>query len=133
LKAATSSPYPQNKPDSQPLQFKLDVVEGAPTSDQLNTIMSYLPSKAITPSNAFLSAHFSSPSGESRPETVSAIAELAQTNPSALKWPIVVDWNDGKAVIGDVEGVKGILEHLRKKRDGEVKEDEVDQPKGWFT
>jgi hypothetical protein len=49
-----------------------------------------------------------------------------------LKWPIVVDWEGGKAAIGDVEGVKGILENLRKKRDGESKDGE-DKPKGWFS
>jgi len=61
------------------------------------------------------------------------IVELAKENPNALKWPIVVDWEDGKVAVGDVDGVKGILEHLRKKRDGEIEEDKVDQPKGWFT
>ena len=61
------------------------------------------------------------------------IAELAARNPLALKWPIVVDWNGGKVSIGDVEGVKGILESLRQKRDGESEEEKIDQPKGWFS
>ncbi|KAG6853127.1 hypothetical protein C0991_006737 [Blastosporella zonata] len=133
LRASMSAPYPPNQPEMKPLDFNLDVVEGAPTSDQMNTIMSYLPSKAISPSNAFLSAHFVTPTGPDRPEGVKAIAKLAQENPSALKWPIVVDWNGGQAAIGEIEGVKGILETLRKRRDGELKEEEVDQPKGWFT
>lgn len=68
-----------------------------------------------------------------RPETVSGIADLGLHNPTAFKWPIVVDWNGGQASIGDVEGVKSILEKLRQKRDGELKDDEIDQPKGWFT
>ncbi|KAG6914767.1 hypothetical protein DXG01_015458 [Tephrocybe rancida] len=133
LRASLSSPYPPNQPEKKPLDFNLDVVEGAPTKDQMNTIMSYLPSKSISPSHAFLSAHFATPTGADRPEGVPAIAKLAQENPSALKWPIVVDWNGGQAAIGEIEGVKGILETLRKRRDGELKEDEVDQPKGWFT
>lgn len=81
----------------------------------------------------FLSAHPSAPSGNEAPSTVKAIAELAQNNPTALKWPIVVDWADGKASVGDIEGVKGILETLRKRRDGELPEEQVDQPKGWFS
>lgn len=80
---------------------------------------------------ALLSAH---PSADARPQTVEGIVELARKSPAALKWPIVVDWEDGKASIGDVEGVKSMLESLRRKRDGEEKTgDEVDQPKGWFT
>jgi hypothetical protein len=133
LRTSLSSPYPPTKPESPPLEFNLDVVEGAPTSDQLRIILSYLPSKAITPSNAFLSAHFAAPTGSERPETTGAIARLAQENPAALKWPIVVDWNGGQASIGDPDGVKAILEKLRQKRDGEAKEEEIDQPKGWFT
>jgi hypothetical protein len=44
-----------------------------------------------------------------------------------LKWPIVVDWAGGRATAGDAEGVKDILEYLRK-RDGEVKEEEGYKP-----
>ncbi|KAG6830932.1 hypothetical protein H0H92_013860 [Tricholoma furcatifolium] len=133
LRASLSSPYPANHLEKKSLDFNLDVVEGPPTSDQMKTIMSYLPSKATSPSHVFLSAHYAVPTGADRPEGVSAIAQLAQDNPNALKWPIVVDWNDGQAAIGDIEGVKGILETLRKRRDGELAEEEVHQPKGWFT
>lgn len=94
-------------------------MESVPTKDQLNIILSYMPSRATSPSMALLSSHPSSGSGETRPSTVEAIAELAQKSPNALKWPIVVDWDNGNAAIGDVEGVKAILEKLRKKRDGE--------------
>lgn len=92
-----------------------------------------MPSKAASLSNTFISAHPSAPSASERPESTVGIVELGQKSPLAIKWPIVVDWNNGKASVGDVDGVKGILEHLRKKRDGEIKEEEVQQPKGWFT
>ncbi|GLB44284.1 putative protein of unknown function (DUF1687) [Lyophyllum shimeji] len=130
LRSSLSAHYPPNQPDKPPLDYNLDVVEGPPTPDQLRTIMSYLPSKIMSPSTAFLSAHYAAPAGADRPEGVNEIAKVAQENPSALKWPIVVDWNAGKASVGDIEGVKGILEHLRKRRDGEIKEDDVYQPKG---
>jgi hypothetical protein len=61
------------------------------------------------------------------------LVRLAQKSPLALKWPIVVDWTSGRASAGDSEGVKDILEYLRKKRDGEVKEEEDYKPKGWFS
>ncbi|KXN85934.1 hypothetical protein AN958_10695 [Leucoagaricus sp. SymC.cos] len=133
LRSSLSSPYPSTIATSPPLQFNLEVVESPPTTDQLRTILSYFPSKAVSPAHLLLSAHPSAPSAENRPTTLSGIVELAQENPLAVKWPIVVDWESGKAAVGDVEGVKGILEHLRKKRDGEIKEDEVYQPKGWFS
>lgn len=57
-----------------------------------------------------------------RPTTAEGIAKLAMQNIHALKWPIVVDWDGGSAAIGDVDGVRGILEELRKRRDGEAKE-----------
>lgn len=132
LRAAVSGPYPASNKDSQPLEYNLEVIESPPTSDQIQTILSYMPSKATSPSMLFLSAHPSSGSSEERPQTVEGIITLAQKNPKALRWPIVVDWADGKAAVGDVEGVKEILEHLRKKRDGEVGEEGVHKP-GWFT
>ena len=39
----------------------------------------------------------------------------------------------GRATAGDSEGVKDILEYLKKKRDGEVKEEGEHKPKGWFS
>ncbi|KAF9007175.1 thioredoxin-like protein [Cyathus striatus] len=134
LRSAVSGPYPPEKSTSPPLQFDLQVIESPPTADQLRTILSYLPSRAsISPSNTLISAHPSSPPPGERPESLSAIAELGEKNPNALKWPIVVDWNAGKAAVGDIDGVKEILETMRKRRDGELKEEEVEQPKGWFT
>lgn len=128
-----SAPYPVDSAEGKPLVFDLQVVESPPTPDQLETILSYLPSKATDPSMVFLSAHPSSPSAFDRPTTAKGIVELAEKNPLAIKWPIVVDWSIGKASIGDVEGVKGILETLRQRRDGEYEEEKVDQPKGWFS
>lgn len=80
---------------------------------------------------ALLSVHPSVPATE-QPTTLKEIAELAEKNPKALKWPIVVNWNDGQASIGGVDGVNDILETLRKKRDGELKDEDI-KPKGWFT
>jgi len=133
LRSSLSTPYPVNSAEGKPLEFDLQVVESSPTSDQFETIMSYLPSKATNPSMVFLSAHPSGPTYFDKPSTAQGIAELAKKNPLAIKWPIVVDWSIGKVSIGDVEGVKGILETLRQKRDGEYEEEKVDQPKGWFS
>jgi len=63
---------------------------------------------------ALLSVHPSVPAFD-RNITLKEITALAEKNSKALKWPIVVNWDDGKASIGSVEGVKDILETLRKK------------------
>ncbi|KAF8151961.1 hypothetical protein K438DRAFT_1864842 [Mycena galopus ATCC 62051] len=107
---------------SSPLHFNLEVVEAPPTSDQLRIIMSYLPSKnaasSESPASVFLSAHPSSSSSDSA--NLATIANLGRDKPNTFKWPVVVDWNAGKASVGDIDGVKGILELLKQQRDGEV-------------
>ncbi|KAM6491140.1 hypothetical protein JOM56_013379 [Amanita muscaria] len=144
LRSAVSNPYPPpTTPDTTkpnpPLTFDLTVVESFPTTDQLSTILSYLtPSrttKSKLASTTFISSHPSSPPLTERPENLHDIAELAKTNLSAVKWPIVVDWAEGKACVGDVECVKALLEGLRRRRDGEGGKGggEVDKPKGWFA
>ncbi|KAG2006227.1 hypothetical protein CC2G_002562 [Coprinopsis cinerea AmutBmut pab1-1] len=114
LRSAISAPYPPTKTDAPPLEYNLEVIESPPTIDQLKTIMSYLPSKATSPSMAFLSAHPSSGSASDRPQTIEGIIELAGKNPQALRWPIVVNWNDGQVAIGTVDGRK----KLNSLRDG---------------
>ncbi|KAF7323848.1 RNase III domain-containing protein [Mycena kentingensis (nom. inval.)] len=114
LRSALSAPYPDK--GSEPLKFNLEVIEGAPTADQLNTILSFLPAKddsAPSAASVFLSAHPTSPSSGD----IDSISRLGRDRPNALKWPIVVDWNAGTASVGDVGGVTRILEELRKKRD----------------
>ncbi|OAX38407.1 hypothetical protein K503DRAFT_770524 [Rhizopogon vinicolor AM-OR11-026] len=137
LRNALSSPYPPDKPSAPPLEFDLDVVESKPpTPDQLRTILSYItPSKSTAPPalSTFLSAHPSSPVLGEQPQSVKGVASLVEQNPNVFKWPVVVDWIGGRASVGDVEGVKGILEAIRQQRDGEMKQEEVDQPKGWFS
>ncbi|KAJ7237465.1 thioredoxin-like protein [Mycena haematopus] len=120
LRSSLSGPFPPGK-GPLPLQFNLEVVEAPPTKDQLSIIMSYLPSKnssSETPASIFLSAHPSSSSSDDA--NLETIVDLGREKPNTFKWPVVVDWNAGKASIGDVDGVKGILELLRQQRDGEV-------------
>lgn len=137
LRASLSAPYPPTKADASPLEFNLEVIESKPpTPDQLRTILSYLTPKdvtAATPSyTTFLSSHPSAPGSEEQPQSATGIAELGAQNPNALKWPVVVDWNGGRASVGDVDGVVKMLEMLRQRRDGEAKEEDIVEPKGWF-
>jgi len=119
LRASLSAPYPPSKEGAPPLEFNLEVIESRPpTPDQLRTILSYLPKDGNYAS--FLSAH---PSAAEQPSSAAGIAALGARNPSALKWPVVVDWNGGRASVGDVDGVAKMLEALRQQRDGELKDD----------
>ncbi|KAI0060122.1 hypothetical protein BV25DRAFT_1807833 [Artomyces pyxidatus] len=141
LRSATSSPYPPGKSNARPLKFNLEVLENTPpTPDQIRTILTYLPParSADDPSDPhhvarLISTHPSAPSLPDRPSSAEGLSRLAQSNPHAVRWPIIVDWTNGKAVAGDSEGVKDILEHLRKRRDGEIKEEADHKPTGWFS
>ncbi|KAI0050744.1 hypothetical protein FA95DRAFT_1603212 [Auriscalpium vulgare] len=138
LRAAASSPYPAGS--SKPLKFNLEVIESPPTADQVRTLITYLPAARGVEDqedphhiSKLISSHPSAPSLPERPHSAEGLVRLAQRNPNAVKWPIVVDWSSGNASVGDVDGVKEILEHLRKKRDGEVKDEEGYKPSGWFS
>lgn len=134
LRASLSAPYPPTKPNAPPLDFNFEVIESRPpTPEQLPTILSYLTPKdvpAAPPSyTTFLS---SAPGPEAQSHSAASIAALGAQDPNALKWPVVVDWNGGRACIGDVDGVAKMLEALRQRRDGEVKDEDVVKPMGWF-
>ena len=138
LRAATSSPYPPGVPSLSPLKFNLEVIENTPpTADQIRTILDYLPPLRDVDDphhvSALISSHPSAPSLPDMPSSPEGLIRLAHKSPQAIKWPIVVDWTNGRASAGDSEGVKDILEYMRKKRDGEVKEEEEFKPKGWFS
>ena len=105
LRKAATEPFK----NGQPLRMELDVVENAPNADQLKTIMGYL--KSTNPAMAFLSAHPAAQVAQGG-QDLKQVAELARTNANALKWPVVVDWEGGRASVGDVEGVRRLLDEL---------------------
>ncbi|EME50427.1 hypothetical protein DOTSEDRAFT_164975 [Dothistroma septosporum NZE10] len=72
-------------------EFELDIQEGAPTSDQLSSILEYLgPSKA---GDVIKDAT----------GTTDALRKFKQ-NESSFQRPVTVDWNNGRAVVGEDEG-----------------------------
>ncbi|PPQ81322.1 hypothetical protein CVT24_001325 [Panaeolus cyanescens] len=146
LKNSLQGPYPPTNPTNPPLAFNLSIVENPPTEDQLKTIQTFIRPSSSSSSSSSSSPSYTSPGltflsafpGTQAPEALHAatakdVVDLALKNPKALKYPIVVDWGSGQAAVGDVEGVKRMLEDVRKRRDGEkLTGDEVDEPKGWF-
>lgn len=126
---AASSPYPPGN-SGPPLSFELEVVDNLPTIDQIRTIGSYLSRGSLS---SFLSLDPASADAKESVGSPEQVLLLAGRNPSSFRYPVVVDWTGGKASVGDVEGVYEILENLRKKRDGEIEDDPMDNPKGWFS
>lgn len=103
-----------------------------PTSDQLKLIHSYVAPSESFNAKRFLSAHPSSSALDNNGgPTTEALVALANSDPRSFKYPLVVDWDAGTAAIADLDGVKAILENIRKKRDEGSKEE---PPKtGWFS
>jgi len=137
-RAALLSPYPPRSASKSTLRFDLEAIEKAlPTADQIRTILGYLPRvrDVDDPHHvaALISSHPSAPSLPDRLHSPEGLVRLAEKSPLALKWPIVVDWTSGRASAGDSDGIKDMLEYLRKKRDGEVKEEGEYKPRGWFS
>ncbi|KAH9990341.1 hypothetical protein BJV77DRAFT_1013171, partial [Russula vinacea] len=119
LRAALSAPYPPGSSSKSPLNFNLEVIENAPpTSDQIRSILNYLPRvRDIDDPHhiaALISSHPSAPSLPDRPHSPEGLVRLAQKSPLALKWPIVVDWTSGRASAGTLR-VKG-MGKLRKRK-----------------
>ncbi|KAG9094050.1 hypothetical protein FS749_013204 [Ceratobasidium sp. UAMH 11750] len=109
---------PAPKPQ-RPLEFNLDVSTTPPTPDQYETMFQYLRSQPPTPSvmgsptlSRFLVKH-------SEPvNSTDELAELAKKNPSAVRWPVVVHWDDGLVAIEREDDVNNILEVIYEEANG---------------
>ncbi|CAG8531522.1 12691_t:CDS:1, partial [Racocetra fulgida] len=105
----------------QPGVFKLDILDyqkQPPTKDQLRNIVQYLGIEHNL--NQILRDNVSiTTSGENTQETiktalsVSELTEVIKQQPSRLQRPILVDWNNGKAIIArPPEKVEEFLKEL---------------------
>ncbi|GAB7355064.1 hypothetical protein MBLNU459_g5656t2 [Dothideomycetes sp. NU459] len=78
------------EPKLERTAFELDVQEGAPTSDQLTSILEYLGQDKIG----------SVVQGAS---SVSDALSKFRKDENVFQRPVVVDWGNGRAVVGDSE------------------------------
>ncbi|KAI0475775.1 DUF1687-domain-containing protein [Xylariaceae sp. FL0804] len=92
----------QTHPHRQRHEFKLDIVEEPPTSDQLRTILEYVGKNRI-------SSIINGASDET--EAMKKFKESTEN----LNRPLIVDWNNGKAVASDNESE--ILKLLAQTKD----------------
>ncbi|KAL5118177.1 hypothetical protein ACEQ8H_003849 [Pleosporales sp. CAS-2024a] len=97
-----ASHHAQDK--AEKTEFELDVTEAPPTSDQLKNILEYLggsPSKVI----------------EGASDESDALRRL-KADGNTFKRPLVVDWNQGKAVVGENESeIMKLLRSVPKETD----------------
>ncbi|OAA61670.1 DUF1687 domain containing protein [Niveomyces insectorum RCEF 264] len=70
--------------------FELNITEDPPTTDQLQTILEYVGTPAIP--TVVRGAH-----------TMTEALRAFRKDPNNFQRPLVVDWNNGKAVAGDKE------------------------------
>lgn len=128
-KAEPSGTITAQKLPQRPLEFNLDVSTAPPTSDQYETMLQYLRSQPATPSfvgvtslSRFLVKH-------SQPVSSSdELAELALKNPEAVRWPVVVHWDDGLVAIEREDEVNNILEVIYQESNGKAS-----QQQDWLT
>ncbi|KKA27944.1 hypothetical protein TD95_001219 [Thielaviopsis punctulata] len=88
LKRAATASAGEN-PNAREL-FELNVTEENPTEDQVKTILSYVGANGI--SSVIHGA-----------TTESEALKTYKLNPGAFQRPVVVDWNNGKAIASDNE------------------------------
>ncbi|KAL8939600.1 MAG: hypothetical protein Q9211_002670 [Gyalolechia sp. 1 TL-2023] len=80
----------QNK--LQRTEFELNITEDPPTSDQLRTILEYVGSGAGRAGQIV----------EGAVDEADALRKLKE-DPNRFQRPVIVDWNNGRAVFGDKE------------------------------
>ncbi|RSL51679.1 hypothetical protein CEP53_008351 [Fusarium sp. AF-6] len=96
---ATLDQASETKPACE--QFELNVTEDPPTEDQVKTIMEYVGTSGI--SNIIKGAN----------NEKDALKKFKESKENFLR-PVVVDWNNGKAIAGDNESE--ILKLLNAKK-----------------
>ncbi|RMJ09738.1 hypothetical protein BHE90_011889 [Fusarium euwallaceae] len=96
---ATLDQASETKPARE--QFELNVTEDPPTEDQVKTIMEYVGTSGI--SNIIKGAN----------NEKDALKKFKESKENFLR-PVVVDWNNGKAIAGDNESE--ILKLLNAKK-----------------
>ncbi|KAI1635518.1 thioredoxin-like protein [Biscogniauxia mediterranea] len=93
----------QTHPKRLRQEFDLEVTEEPPTADQVKTILEYVGPQRI-------GSIIQGASNEK--EAMQKFKE----NTSSFKWPVIVDWNNGKALASEKESeILKMLEQLNQK------------------
>ncbi|KAL7620996.1 hypothetical protein AAE478_008307 [Parahypoxylon ruwenzoriense] len=94
---------PQSHPKRHRQEFELNITEEPPTADQLKTILEYIGKSKI--SSVIQGA-----------STENEALKRFRENTENFKRPVIVDWNNGKAIAGDRESeILKLLEEVNDK------------------
>ena len=109
------------KMPQRPLEFNLDISTAPPTVDQYQTMLQYLRSQQPIPSitgppslSRFLVKH------SQQVSSADELADLASRSPEAVRWPVVVHWDDGLVAIEKEEEVDHILDVIYEQSNGKA-------------
>jgi len=82
-----------NKEEKQRGEFELEVTEASPTPDQLRNILDYVAPRGVKPGDVIRGAR----------DRADALKKLKEGQEDDLVRPVVVDWTNGRAVVGGAE------------------------------
>ncbi|KLU83348.1 hypothetical protein MAPG_02410 [Magnaporthiopsis poae ATCC 64411] len=94
----------QSRQHQQRAEFDLQITEDAPTPDQLQTILEYIGAPSV---GAVIKGA----------RTPTDALKLYKQKPDSFQWPLVVDWNNGRAAAGaDESKILKMLNELNKEK-----------------
>jgi len=82
-----------NTAEKQRGEFELEVTEASPTPDQLRNILDYVAPRGVKPGDVIRGAR----------DRADALKKLKEGREDDLVRPVVVDWTNGRAVVGGAE------------------------------
>ncbi|OXV09084.1 hypothetical protein Egran_03153 [Elaphomyces granulatus] len=82
-----------NTEEKQRGEFELEVTEAPPTPDQLRNILDYVAPRGVKPGGVIRGAR----------DRADALKKLKEGQEDDLVRPVVVDWTNGRAVVGGAE------------------------------
>ncbi|KAL8295641.1 hypothetical protein RB601_000914 [Gaeumannomyces tritici] len=94
----------QSAQQQQRAEFDLQITEDAPTPDQLKTILEYIGAPSV---GAVIKGA----------RTEAEALRTFKQKPDSFQWPLVVDWNNGRAAAGaDESKILKMLNELNKEK-----------------
>ncbi|OJJ85174.1 uncharacterized protein ASPGLDRAFT_147994 [Aspergillus glaucus CBS 516.65] len=96
-----------NHAKNQQTEFQLEVTEGSPTNDQLRSILDYVADNGVGKKKTYVPGEIVKGARDAE----DALARFKEDKERFVR-PITVDWNGGRAVIGEDESE--ILSMLRQ-------------------
>jgi hypothetical protein len=102
--------FSENHPSKQlrgPLKLELTVLKRPPNAEEFRLLLPLQPQPFFT--------EFLHPKEHQAPTNSAALVELLARRPTALRWPVVADWEHNECSVGG-DGYKELLKKVGKRR-----------------